>query len=158
MPITKIQFQPGFDKQNTEITAKGKWIDGDKARFRYGIPEKMGGWKKVSTSTFTGVAREQLAWNSLDGTAYDAFGTNNKLYIYNEGNFFDATPDRSTADITSCFTTASGSSVFTVTHSSHGAAEKDYVTITSTSATIGGVAASTVNGEYEIASVPTTST
>jgi len=158
MPITKIQFQPGFDKQNTEITSKGKWIDGDKARFRYGFPEKMGGWKKVSTSTFTGVAREQLAWNSLDGTAYDAFGTNNKLYIYNEGNFFDATPDRSTADITSCFTTSSGSSVFTVTHSSHGAAEKDYVTITSTSATIGGVGASTVNGEYEIASVPTTST
>ena len=45
MPITKIQFQPGFDKQNTEITSKGKWIDGDKARFRYGFPEKIGGWE-----------------------------------------------------------------------------------------------------------------
>ena len=87
MPINKIQFQPGFDKQNTEITAKGKWIDGDKARFRYGFPEKMGGWEKVSTTTFIGVARSQLAWNSLDGTAYDAFGSNKKLYIYNEGNF-----------------------------------------------------------------------
>ena len=146
MPITKIQFQPGFDKQNTEITSKGKWIDGDKARFRYGFPEKIGGWEKVSTTTFIGVAREQLAWNSLDGTAYDAFGTNKKLYIYNEGNFFDATPERSSADITSVFTTSSGSSVFTVTHTSHGASEGDYVTISSTSATIGGVAAGTVDG------------
>ena len=101
MPIQKIQFQPGFDKQNTDITAKGKWIDGDKARFRYGYPEKIGGWAKVSTTTFIGVAREQVAWNSLDGTAYDALGTNKKLYIYNEGNFFDATPERSSADITS---------------------------------------------------------
>jgi len=158
MPITKIQFQPGFDKQNTEITSKGKWIDGDKARFRYGFPEKIGGWEKVSTTTFIGVAREQVAWNSLDGTAYDAFGTNKKLYIYNEGNFFDATPERSSADITSVFTTTNASSVFTVTHTSHGAAEGDYVTISSTSATIGGVAAGTVDGEYEIASVPTTST
>ena len=158
MPINKIQFQPGFDKQNTEITSKGKWIDGDKVRFRYGFPEKIGGWEKVSTTTFIGVARAQLAWNSLDGTAYDAFGTNKKLYIYNEGNFFDATPTRSSADITSVFTTSSGSSIFTVTHSSHGASEGDYVTISSTSASIGGVSASTVDGEYEIASVPTTST
>ena len=158
MPINKIQFQPGFDKQNTEITSKGKWIDGDKVRFRYGFPEKIGGWEKVSTTTFIGVARAQLAWNSLDGTAYDAFGTNKKLYIYNEGNFFDATPTRSSADITSVFTTSSGSSIFTVTHSSHGASEGDYVTISSTSASIGGVAASTVNGEYEIQSVSDTNT
>ena len=81
MPITKIQFQPGFDKQNTDISSKGKWTDGDKVRFRYGYPEKMGGWEKISTTTFIGVARAQLAWNSLDGTAYDIFGTN-KNYMY----------------------------------------------------------------------------
>ena len=158
MPYQKVQFAPGFDKQNTEITSKGKWIDGDKVRFRYGYPEKIGGWEKVSETTFIGVARAQLAWNSLDGTAYDMFGTHKKLYVYSEGNFFDATPTRLNADITSCFTTSSGSSIFTVTHSSHGASEGDYVTISSTSATIGGVAASTVNGEYEIISVPTLNT
>ena len=158
MPYQKVQFGPGFDKQNTEITSKGKWIDGDKVRFRYGYPEKIGGWEKVSETTFIGVARAQLAWNSLDGTAYDMFGTHKKLYVYSEGNFFDATPTRLNADITSCFTTSSGSSIFTVTHSSHGASEGDYVTLSSTSATIGGVAASTVNGEYEIISVPTLNT
>lgn len=158
MPYTKVQFAPGFDKQNTEITSQGKWIDGDKVRFRYGYPEKIGGWEKVSTTSFIGVARAQLAWNSLDGTAYDIFGTNKKLYVYSEGNFFDATPTRTSADITSVFTTADGSSIFTVTHSSHGASEGDYVTISSTSATIGGVAATTVDGEYEIQSVPTLNT
>ena len=158
MPYNKIQFGPGFDKQNTDITNKGRWIDGDKVRFRYGFPEKIGGWEKVSTTEFIGVARAQLAWNSLDGTAYDALGTNKKLYIYNEGVFFDATPTRLDADITSCFTTSSGSSIFIITHSTHGANEGDYVTISATSATIGGVAASTVNGEYEIQSVPTLNT
>ena len=88
MPYNKIQFAPGFDKQNTDITNKGRWIEGDKVRFRYGYPEKIGGWEKVSTTEFIGVARAQLAWNSLDGTAYDALGTNKKLYIYNEGVFF----------------------------------------------------------------------
>ena len=82
MPYTKVQFAPGFDKQNTEISSKGKWIDGDKVRFRYQYPEKIGGWEKVSETTFIGVARAQLAWNSLDGTAYDMFGTNKKLYVY----------------------------------------------------------------------------
>ena len=120
--------------------------------------EKIGGWEKVSTTTFIGVARAQLAWNSLDGTAYDMFGTHKKLYVYNEGDFFDATPTRLQANITSCFTTTNGSSIITVTHSSHGASEGDYVTISSTSATIGGIAASTVNGEYEIISVPTLNT
>ena len=156
MPINKIQFQPGFDKQNTEITSKGKWIDGDKVRFRYGFPEKIGGWEKVSTTTFIGVARAQLAWNSLDGTAYDIFGTHKKLYVYSEGNFFDATPQRSTADLTSVFTTVNASSVVTITHSSHGANVGDYVTISSTNAATAGISAAIMDGEYEIQSVTDT--
>ena len=103
--LTKIKFAPGIDKQDTSVGAVGRWVDSDLARFRYGLPEKIGGWSKVSTTTFIGVARAQLAWNSLDGTAYDIFGTHKKLYVYSEGNFFDATPQRSTADITSVFTT-----------------------------------------------------
>ena len=157
MPINKIQFQPGFDKQNTEISSKGKWIDGDKVRFRYGYPEKIGGWSKVSETTFIGVVRKQLAWNSLDGTAYDIFGTHKKLYVYSEGNFFDATPQRSTADITSVFTTTNASSLVTVTHSSHGASEGDYVTISSTSAATAGISAAIMNDEHEIESITDTS-
>ena len=156
MPISKIQFQPGFDKQNTEITSKGKWIDGDKVRFRYGYPEKIGGWEKVSTTTFIGVTRKQLAWNSLDGTAYDIFGTHKKLYVYSEGNFFDATPQRSTADITSVFTTTNASSLVTVNHSSHGASEGDYVTISSTSAATAGISAAIMDDEHEIQSITDT--
>ena len=156
MPITKIQFQPGFDKQNTDITSKGKWIDGDKVRFRYGYPEKIGGWEKVSTTTFIGVARAQLAWNSLDGTAYDIFGTHKKLYVYSEGNFFDATPQRSTADLTSAFTTVNASSLVTITHSSHGATEGDYVTVSSTNAATAGISAAIMDGEYEIESITDT--
>ena len=156
MPITKIQFQPGFDKQNTDITSKGKWIDGDKVRFRYGYPEKIGGWEKVSTTTFIGVARAQLAWNSLDGTAYDIFGTHKKLYVYSEGNFFDATPQRSTADLTSAFTTVNASSLVTITHSSHGATEGDYVTVSSTNAATAGISAAIMDGEYEIQSITDT--
>ena len=156
MPITKIQFEPGIDKQNTDISSKGKWTDGDKVRFRYGYPEKMGGWEKVSTTTFIGVARAQLAWNSLDGTAYDIFGTHKKLYVYSEGNFFDATPQRSTADITSVFTTTNASSLVTVTHSSHGASEGDYVTISSTSAATAGISAAIMDDEHEIQSITDT--
>ena len=78
MPITKIQFQPGFDKQNTEITNKGKWIDGNKARFRYGFPEKIGGWSKVSTSALVGAARGIITWFSIDGDQYTITGTNKK--------------------------------------------------------------------------------
>tara|TARA_B100001093_G_scaffold453640_1_gene462430 strand:- start:160 stop:1995 length:1836 start_codon:yes stop_codon:yes gene_type:complete len=153
MPYTKIQFAAGFDKQNTDITSKGKWTDGDKVRFRYGSPEKIGGWEKVSETTFKGVARAQLAWNSLNGTAYDAIGTHKKLYIYSEGNFFDATPQRLTADITSVFTTTNGSSLVTVTHSSHGASEGDFVTISSTSAATAGISAAVMDDEHEITSV-----
>ena len=156
MPINKVQFQPGFDKQNTEITSKGKWIDGDKVRFRYNYPEKIGGWEKVSTTTFIGVARSQLAWNSLDGTAYDMFGTHKKLYVYSEGNFFDATPQRSTADITSVFTTTNASSLVTVNHSSHGATEGDFVTISSTSAATAGISAAIMDDEHEIQSITDT--
>jgi len=156
MPITKIQFQPGFDKQNTDISSKGKWTDGDKVRFRYNYPEKIGGWEKVSTTTFIGVARAQLAWNSLDGTAYDIFGTHKKLYVYSEGNFFDATPQRSTANITSVFTTTNASSLVTVNHSSHGASEGDFVTISSTSAATAGISAAIMDDEHEIQSITDT--
>ena len=82
MPLTQLNFLPGIDTENTETGAEGRWSNCDKVRFRKGLPQKIGGWEKVSTTEFIGVARAQLAWNSLDGTAYDALGTNKKLYIY----------------------------------------------------------------------------
>lgn len=85
MPLTKIAFAPGIDKQDTEYGAAGRWTDSDFVRFRYGLPEKIGGWIKLINSTLVGVARDMHAWTSLDGVRYTAIGTDRKLYIYSEG-------------------------------------------------------------------------
>ena len=91
MPLTKVQFKPGFNKQVTESGGEGQWIDGDNVRFRYGQPEKIGGWQALSSLTLAGPARDQLTWNALDGKRYAAIGTSKLLVIYYEGNFYDIT-------------------------------------------------------------------
>ena len=82
MPLTNIQIRPGFNKQVTETGAEGQWIDGDFVRFRYGLPEKIGGWTEILNSTIVGAVREQLIWADLDGRKYVALGTNKVLVIY----------------------------------------------------------------------------
>ena len=81
MPLLKIPVQPGFDKQDTPSQAKGRWIDGDYVRFRYGSPEKIGGWQQLTDSTLVGAAREQFIWSDLNGNRYAAIGTNKVLVI-----------------------------------------------------------------------------
>ena len=131
MPLTKIAFAPGIDKQDTEYGAAGRWVDSDFVRFRYGLPEKIGGWIKLITNTLVGVARDMHAWTDLNGVRYTAIGTDRKLYIYTEGVAYDITPVRATGSITG-FETFSSTSV-TVTDPSHGADVGDFVTISSTS-------------------------
>ena len=82
MPLASIKFAPGFDKQSTPYGAEGKWIDGENIRFRYGQPEKIGGWTKLVNDKLIGVVRDQFAWSSLDGTRHLALGTDKKLYLY----------------------------------------------------------------------------
>ena len=89
MPLTKIQFKPGIDKQDTEYGAEGRWTDSDMVRFRYGLPEKIGGWTKLISSTLVGVVRDLHAWTDLDGIRYMALGTDRKLYVYSEGTAYD---------------------------------------------------------------------
>jgi hypothetical protein len=86
MPLTKIQFAPGIDKQNTEYGAEGRWTDSDLVRFRYGLPEKIGGWTKLIQEKLIGVVRDMHAWSDLNGIRYMALGTDRKLYVYSEGN------------------------------------------------------------------------
>ena len=148
MPLTKLQIAPGIDKQDTEYGAEGRWIDSDNVRFHYGLPQKVGGWQKLIQDTLIGVARDIHTWTSLDGVRYTALGTDRKLYLYSEGVAYDITPLRLEAALTNPFTT-NGTTTVTVAHTSHGAAQGDFVTFDSFSA-IDGL---DMNKEFQITEV-----
>ena len=93
--LTKIKFAPGIDKQDTAVGAEGRWVDSDNVRFRYGLPEKVGGWQSLLTDSIVGVARKQHAFVDNKGNRYAAIGTDKFLLIYFEGQLFDITPFRS---------------------------------------------------------------
>jgi hypothetical protein len=90
--LTEIKFAPGIDKQDTTVGATGRWTDSDLARFRYGLPEKIGGWSSLLTDTIVGVARAQFSFVDKDGNRYVAIGTDKFLLIYFEGQLYDITP------------------------------------------------------------------
>ena len=95
MPLRKVQIRPGFNKQATESDAMGQWVDGDFVRFRYGQPEKIGGWKSLVSGNYAsivGAARDQHVWSDLSGKKYSAIGTDKLLVVYYEGAFYDITP------------------------------------------------------------------
>ena len=154
MPLTKLQIAPGIDKQNTEYGAEGRWVDGDNIRFRYGQPEKIGGWEKVTSDALLGATRAILTYSDLKGVNYAVYGTNKKLYGYSEGTYADITPTRATGtgNITQ-FETTNGSTSVIVTDSSHGALIGDFVTIASVSGAVGGISAANLQGEFEIQTV-----
>ena len=150
MPLIKAQFAAGIDKQTTTYGAEGRWIDSKNVRFRSGLPEKVGGWSKVVTGKkIAGVARASTAWVSLAGVRHLALGTDRKLYIYVEGVFYDITPIRLEAALTGPFAMTSGSPIVTVTHSSHGAAQGDFVTFDSFSTAQG----LDMNNEFEVTEI-----
>jgi len=121
MPLTKVQIRPGFNKQATESEAMGQWFDGDFVRFRYGQPEKIGGWTSLvsgSYASMVGAARDQHVWSDLDGRKYSAIGTDKLLIIYYEGAFYDITPLQTDNYSTgSTITTTNGSTTVTITTS-----------------------------------------
>ena len=129
MPLTNVQIRPGFNKQVTETGAEGQWTDGDFVRFRYGLPEKIGGWEQITGSTLVGAVREQLVWADLDGRRYVALGTNKGLFIYYEGAFYDITP-LDTALTGATFDTTDTSATVTVNYTSHGLSPGDLFTFT----------------------------
>ena len=128
--LQKLNFKPGFNKQVTESGAESSWTDGDFVRFRYGLPEKIGGWTQLTSNTLPGAARAQHPFASLAGEKYAAVGTNKGLFVYYGGNFFDITP-LDTAITGATFTVTSGSATVTVNKSNHGLADGEYITFTS---------------------------
>ena len=154
MPLASTKFAAGYDKQSTAYGAEGKWVDGENIRFRYGQPEKIGGWIKLFADKLIGVVRDQFAWSDLTGTRHLALGTDKKLYIYKEGAIADVTPLRNTeTGLTNPFVTTSGSAIVTVTDASHGATAGDFVTFSGASA-VGGL---DMNAEFEITEVTSSS-
>jgi len=159
MPLSKLQIAPGIDKQNTEYGAEGRWVDCDNVRFRYGLPEKIGGWEKVTSDALVGATRAILSYSDLKGVKYIIYGTNKKLYAYSEGNYADITPTRSTGtgNITQ-FTTTNTSTTVTVTDADHGALIGDFVTIASVGGAVNGISAANLQGEFEVLTVPNANT
>jgi hypothetical protein len=113
--LQKIGFQPGFNKQITETTAEGQWVDGDNVRFRYGTPEKIGGWAQLGESKMTGSARALFHLVNKSGNKYSIIGTNRILYAYTGGVFYDIHPIKSTTTLTNAFSTTNGSTTVTIT-------------------------------------------
>lgn len=151
MPLVKLQFRPGFVKDTTAYTNEGGWRDGNKVRFNLGFPEKIGGWQKLSSSSFLGTCRALLPWFSLDGTRRTGVGTNIKYYAEEGGAYYDITPVRlttSAGDVT--FSATDGSATITVSETAHGALEGDYVTFSGAASLGGVITADVLNQEYRI--------
>lgn len=158
MALTKLVLKPGVNRENTRYTSESGWYVCDKIRFRQGTPESIGGWVRISASTYQGVCRALWNWITLTGANLMAVGTNLKYYIENGGAYYDITPIRKTTTGTATFAASTGSSVLTVTDTAHGLVIGDFVTYTLAVSLGGAITAAVLNQEYQIVSVPTVNT
>lgn len=154
MPLSKLQFRPGINREVTDYTNEGGWYDCDKVRFQKGFPEAILGWVKKYPNSLLGSCSNMLAWSSLDSNRLTAFGTNLKLIVDSTGAFSDITPIRTTTsagDVT--FSATDGSAAITVSDTSHGANPNDFVTFSGATSLGGNITADVLNQEYQIESV-----
>ena len=159
MALVEYKFKPGIDKQNTESGAENRWVDSDNVRFRYGLPEKVGGWSSLVTDTIVGVARAQHAFVDIAGNRYVAIGTDKFLLLYFEGKLYDITPLKTTLTSATIATT-NASPTCTITKSGHGLSVGDIVQLDSVTLPSGtGFSASDFEDKnFQVITVPTTST
>ena len=148
MPLQKLLFKPGVNRETTRYAAEEGWFDCDKVRFRGGLPEKIGGWQPLSSYTFLGLCRSLHSWVTLSNQKLLGVGTNLKFYLEKGGLYYDITPERtpSGVSLTNPFATTSGSTTVTVTDANGGYVNGDFVTFSGASA-VGGL---TLNGEFQI--------
>ena len=163
MALTKVPFQAGFNKQITDTQAENIWVDGDNVRFRYGQPEKIGGWLQIEANTLIGAARSQHTFTDLDGRKYAAVGTNRCLYVYYAQDFYDITPidpdrQQTGADIT----TTNGSTTVTITTTANHLLEiGDIITFENAGSFTGATNYTAVNFDdilFEVKTIPSTLT
>ena len=150
MPLTVFNFKPGINKEETDYSNENGWVDGNFVRFRKGRPEKIGGWEKLTASTYIGSARALHSWISLGGSRYLGIGTTNKYYIEEGQAYNDVTPIRATTTNGITFAATDGSSTITATDSDHGAVNGDFVTIAGAVSLGGLITATVLNQEYQI--------
>jgi len=163
MPLQKLQFRPGVNREGTTLANEGGWFECDKIRFRSGFPEKLGGWVQDTgtaeatlqppVGSYWGVCRSMWNWNSLVGNNFLALGTNLKYYIQNgpDGQFYDITPIRATSTVASgAFTTVNGSTTVLVNDNGYGGQTGDFVTISGVSGAVNGIPAAALNKEFQI--------
>lgn len=146
MPLKKVLFKPGVNRENTRYTTEGGWYSCDKIRFRQGNPETIGGWEPFSLSTFKGVCRSLWNWITFSALNLIGVGTNLKFYISSGGNFNDITPLRTTVTLGANPFTGNGTTTVTVTHVSHDAVDGDFVTFSG----VTGAYASLLNNEFQL--------
>ena len=159
MALVEYKFKAGIDKQNTESGAENRWVDSDNVRFRYGLPEKVGGWSSLVTDTIVGVARAQHAFVDIAGNRYVAIGTDKFLLLYFEGQLYDITPLKTTLTSATIATT-NASATCTITKSTHGLNVGDIVQLDSVTLPSGtGYSASDFEDKnFQVITVPTSST
>jgi hypothetical protein len=154
MALKKLVFKPGINREVTRYTNEGGWYECDKVRFRQGYPEKIGGWERISPSTYLGTCRSLWAWTTLGSVGLVGVGTNLKFYIEQGGVYNDITPIRETTaagDVT--FSATTGDATLTVTDTGHGARENDFVTFSGAVSLGGDITADVLNQEYQITTV-----
>lgn len=149
MPLNKLQFNPGINKEVTKYTNEAGWSDCDKVRFRQGYPEKIGGWTRHGSNTFTGVCRSLHQWVSLAFVKYTGLGTNVKFMVETGQNYFDVTPLRTTVSLTDKMFSTAGAPFMRILDSAGGFVVGSYVTFSGASA----VGNQTVDGEKVITDV-----
>jgi len=151
MPLQKILFKPGVNKENTRYTTEGGWYECDKVRFRQGNPEVIGGWEPFSAANYLGVCRSLWNWVTLGGDNLIGVGTNLKFYLAQGGVFYDITPIRASSTINNNpFVATNGSATITVTDTNHGCVTGDFVTFSGATGLGGNITATVLNAQYQV--------
>ena len=156
MPLKKIVFKPGINRENTRYTTEGGFYEGDKVRFRQGTPEKIGGWKYISQNFFLGICRALWNWITLGGSNYLAVGTNLKYYVESGGVYYDITPLRYSTDnevVNNPFTTIAGDNTVTVTDIGSDVQDGDLVNISGVLTAVDGIPAAEFNTQHTVTRV-----
>ena len=162
MPLQKLVFRPGVNKENTNYSGEGGWYDCDKIRFRSGFPEKIGGWTRYSNSQFLGICRSLNQWTTNAGEVLLGLGTSVKFYISKGGAYYDVTPVYHTSTTLGApggpFTASATSNVITVTDATYNPEVGDYVTFSGAVSLGGNITATVLNQEFEVKTVPSSTT